>query len=223
MNRKTILRLITNGLMTGTILLSIASTLTGNAVHEIIGVLMIVLFILHQVLNWRWYPALVKGRYDTRRTVNTVINGLLLAAFALLIGSSVMISRTLFFFLAIDGSLTLRQAHTTTAHWLLVLTAVHLGIHWTRLVKMAATVIPILPKIKIHTNLKWLIAIVIMTTGIYSSIDRNLGGKLFMTYAFDFWDFDQSVFGFFIRNISIIGFYAVVTHFVLTLILCRKD
>lgn len=83
--------------------------LTGNAVHEITGISMIVLFLLHQVLNWRWYPALSKGRYNARRTANTVVNGLLLAAFALLIGSSVMISRTLFICLGLDGSFTPQQ------------------------------------------------------------------------------------------------------------------
>ncbi len=184
---------------------------------------MIVLFILHQVLNWRWYPALVKGRYDTRRTVNTVVNGLLLASFVVLIGSSAMISRTLFSFLGIKGSLTLRQIHTTTAYWFLILTAVHLGIHWIRFVRMVTTVIPMFQKVKPHRYLKWLMALMIVMAGIYASFDRNLGSKLFMTYAFDFWDFDQSVFGFFIRNFSIIGLYAVVTHSALALFHYRQD
>lgn len=216
MKGKTILRLITDGLMSGAVLLSIANTLTGNAVHETIGLLMSVLFLLHQFLNRRWYRTLFMGRYDTLCTVNTVVNGLLLIAFAVLVGSSVMISRTLFPLLDIDGSLILRQLHTTTAYWFLILMAVHFGIHWPRFVKRVRKVLPVFKKIRVHTNLKWLVAIVIMTTGIYSSFDRNLGGKLFMTYAFDFWDFDQSVSGFFIHNLCIIGLYAVITHLLLT-------
>ena len=213
---------MTDGLMSGCILLSMANRLMGNSVHEAVGIVILAFFILHQTLNWRWYKVLFKGRYDIRRTVNTLVNALLLSAFVLLIGSSVMISRTLFSSLDIDGSLTLRQIHTTTAYWFLVLSAVHLGIHVPRLVRMAVNVIPVLRNIRLHTNLKRLTALVIVVAGIHASFDRNLGSKLFMTYAFDFWDFDQSVAGFFVRNLSIIGLYAVVTHYALALMLSKN-
>lgn len=219
MKRQTIVRLVTDGLMTGCLLLSMANRLTGNAVHEVVGVLIFAFFILHQVLNRRWYTALFKGRYNGRRTVNTLVIVLLISAFVLLTGSSVMISRTLFTFFDVDGGLTLRQIHTTTAYWFLVLSAVHLGIHFPRLVKMTATVIPVFRTIKLHAYLKRMLALVIVITGIHGAFDRNLGAKLFMTYAFDFWDFDQSVAGFFIRNLSIMGLYAVAAHYAL-LVFC---
>ena len=66
-------------------------------------------------------------------------------------------------------------------------------------------------------------ALVIVGAGIHDSFDSNLGAKLFMAYAFDFWDFDQSVFGFFIRNLVIIVLYAVVTHCALMFLNKGKD
>lgn len=212
MKRKTILRLITDVLMSGLILFSMANRLTENAVHEIIGVLMFVFFVQHQVLNWRWYRYLVKGRYDLRRAVNALVNGLLLLAFVVLIGSSVMISRTLFSFPGTDSSLTLRQVHTTMAYWFLVLSAIHLGIQWPRLVRMLKTVFPRSAGINVYRSLRWVLAALIVGVGIYASFERDVGSKLFMAYAFDFWDFERSVTEFFIFNLAIIGQYAVIAH-----------
>ena len=38
-----------------------------NFQHEWIGASVFVLFIAHNVLNWRWYKNLFKGRYNTAR------------------------------------------------------------------------------------------------------------------------------------------------------------
>ena len=49
-----------------------AYSLVGEMLHEIIGTLMLVLFVLHHVMNRKWYPALFKGKYDGRRIFHTV-------------------------------------------------------------------------------------------------------------------------------------------------------
>lgn len=212
MKRKTIMRLLTDGLMAGFLLVSMANRLTENPVHEVVGFMMLVFFVMHQVLNWRWYQAIFKGRYNMRRTVNSLVNAMLVMVFVLLSGTSVMISQTAFSFLGTHGSLNLRQLHITSAYWFMILSGVHLGIQFQRLVRMAGKVSPIFQRIRLHKHLRLLIGILIVSAGIYASFDRNLGAKLFMTYAFDFWDFDQSIIGFFMLNLSIMGLYAVIAH-----------
>ena len=73
-------------LMTLCWLLTMPYKLTGNLVHEYAGMLLFSLFIIHTLLNWRWYAALTKGSYNKRRLLSTAVNLLLLvcvlAAFA---------------------------------------------------------------------------------------------------------------------------------------------
>ena len=43
-----------------------AYSLIGEAVHEWAGIAMSLLFIMHHVLNWRWYKSILKGHILSR-------------------------------------------------------------------------------------------------------------------------------------------------------------
>ena len=68
--------------MTLVLLCLMAYQVTGEADHEFIGVGMTLLCIVHQILNRRWYGALLKGKYRAFRILQTVINILLILSFA---------------------------------------------------------------------------------------------------------------------------------------------
>ena len=68
--------------MTLVLLCLMAYQVTGEADHEFIGVGMTLLCIVHQILNRRWYGALLKGKYRAFRILQTGINILLLMSFA---------------------------------------------------------------------------------------------------------------------------------------------
>ena len=51
-----------------------------GAAHEWLGIAVGVLFVLHNVLNYRWYKALFKGKYTALRAVQTAVNFLLMLA-----------------------------------------------------------------------------------------------------------------------------------------------
>lgn len=69
MRRMTFLRLVIIGLMICSVFLSIASKLTENRPHEMID-MFIVIQILINVLNWRWYGSVWKAKYDMCRILN---------------------------------------------------------------------------------------------------------------------------------------------------------
>ena len=50
---------------------------TGQKNHEIVGVVMLILFILHNIMNYRWYITLRKGKYSIQRSVLTITDILL--------------------------------------------------------------------------------------------------------------------------------------------------
>ena len=55
-----------------------AYALIGEKFHEIIGTVMLVLFILHHIINKSWHKILFKGKYPPRRIFQTVLDVLLL-------------------------------------------------------------------------------------------------------------------------------------------------
>lgn len=53
--------------MTVLLLLQMAYQVTGEAAHEWLGMAMTALVIVHQILNRRWYGAMLKGKYNAYR------------------------------------------------------------------------------------------------------------------------------------------------------------
>jgi hypothetical protein len=69
--------------MTVCLLFLMAYQVTGETLHEWIGIGMTVLVIVHQILNRKWYSAVFKGKYNPYRMITTAVNILLLLSFAL--------------------------------------------------------------------------------------------------------------------------------------------
>ena len=61
-------------LMTVLLFLLMSYQITGQKLHEWFGTGMLVLFLLHNILNIRWYGSLFKGKYTLLRTMQTLIN-----------------------------------------------------------------------------------------------------------------------------------------------------
>lgn len=60
--------------MTALLLLLMAYQVTGQKYHEWFGTGMLVLFLLHNILNIRWYGNLCKARYGFLRVIQTIVN-----------------------------------------------------------------------------------------------------------------------------------------------------
>ena len=69
------LRLPLDVLMTlvSIVLMGGAYLFPADIVHEILGVALFVLWAVHIILNHRWYGNLFRGRYKTRRIIQTVL------------------------------------------------------------------------------------------------------------------------------------------------------
>ena len=61
-------------LMTVLLFLLMSYQITGQELHEWFGAEMLVLFLLHNILNIRWYGSLFKGKYTLLRAMQTLIN-----------------------------------------------------------------------------------------------------------------------------------------------------
>ena len=107
-----------------------AYQVTGEAVHEWIGMGMTLLVIIHQILNRKWYAALFRGRYNPYRAVTALVNILLLLSFALTAFSGMSMSgHAVPFLYGMTPASFARRAHLSLSHWAFVLMGLHLGLH----------------------------------------------------------------------------------------------
>ena len=122
-----------------------------DIVHEILGVGLFVLWVVHIVLNRRWYASLAqasklitstnandrrsygaifKGKYKPYRIMQTVINcGILICTIFLMV-SGIILSNHVFTFLGIESGLGFaRIAHLLASHWYYLFMSLHIGLH----------------------------------------------------------------------------------------------
>ena len=104
------------GMLVITVLL-MASERTGIVLHMFLGVVLFVLFIIHNILNLPWWAGIGKGTYSRTRRGRTILNVLLLIDFLLVMISGIMYAVGL---------------HRITALLFLTLTIIHIRVHWKK-------------------------------------------------------------------------------------------
>ena len=104
--------------MTALLILLMTYQITGEKLHEYCGAVMLALFILHHILNIKWYGNLWKGRYKAARILNTIVNFALFVSMFCLGFSGIVMSRHVFAALPINGPMaTARTMHMAASYW----------------------------------------------------------------------------------------------------------
>jgi hypothetical protein len=106
-----------------------------------------------------------------------------------------------------------RQIHTLAAYWVLVIVAVHLGLRWPMIMGLARNLFGISKPNAIRGWALRLIAVAIAVHGVWSSLELGIGTKLAMQVTLDWWNFEDSVVGFFVHCSAIAGLYMSLTYY----------
>lgn len=195
--------------------------LWGDTAHEWVGAGIFVLFILHHILNWRWWAGLFKGKYSAVRILQVVIDLLTLAAMLGLMVSAVILSNNVFAFLHIRGHMSFaRRLHMAAAYWGFLLMAAHLGLHWGMLLKMTQTT---RLSGKRQSVLPTLLGGLIAAYGIFAIVKRDLPTYLFLRAEFVFLDFSESKVLFYLDYVAIMGAFIFLSHFAAKLLRKHKE
>lgn len=193
-----------------------------NLYHEIFGTALFALVIVHNVFNRRWYGGVVKRKLDVVRIVNIVTIAALAAGMVVMLATSLLISRDLFPFAALEGVFAVREIHMFAGYWVLMIIAVHLGTRWTVVMSAARGLFGLSAANAVRATVLRLAALTVAAWGIKSSSDMAFGSKLMLTYSLDMWDFSESTLGFFINYGAIVGLYTAITHYVLRAVALRR-
>lgn len=213
MKPKFIAKIFVDIMMTAALLFLMTYELIGQAVHEWIGIVIFVLFIVHHILNSKWSKNILKGKYTPLRTLQTVIVIVVLLSMLGAMISGVILSRHALAFLSIRGGRSFaRTLHMLSVYWGFVVTSLHLGIHWNMMVSAARKFVK-----KSSEIYKWILRIfvvIIFGYGIYAFIKRDISSYMFLKNQFVFFDFEELLFFFILDYMAIMGFFICIGHYI---------
>ena len=180
---------------------AVGESLESGLVHEILGMILFVLWVVHLVLNRAWIKGMLKGKYNALRIVRTVINCGVILCVLLLIVSGIILSNHLFAWLEIEsGASFARTAHMLASHWYLFFVSLHIGLHLSLFVrgKVAMGVVSALG-----------------VYGVYAFIERGLWKYMTLQQPFFSLDLEHGCLLFTLDYIAIMALFAVVMQLVM--------
>lgn len=217
-NTRLLWRLIITAAAAMLLLLGLAYWWQGNLFHEIVGTLMFLLLIGHNVINRWWYGTILRTPPDRRRRILVVVNLALLLPMLVLLVTSIAISQSLFAFLSMQTSFTVRQVHVLAAYWALVVFSIHLGLHWPIVMNAIARMAGFVERNRLRTTALRLVAGATALYGLIALATMDLGSKLINRTTMDMWDFQNGAVLFLINFATIVGLFATLTHYLIQLL-----
>ena len=192
-----------------------AYSLAGEAVHEWLGIVMFLLFIIHHAFNWRWYKNLVIGAYPPIRILSAGINLLLIIIMVALPVSGIMMARRTFQFIHFrSGTASARLIHLLASYWGFVLMCLHLGLHWNMVLGMARRVMHIKEGLLWRTWLLRIVVAFVAVYGAYAFLIRGFTEYMFLRTQFVFYDFGDPLSSFFMDYLAVMALFVCIGNYI---------
>ena len=195
--------------MTVLFMIQMAYHITGNALHEWLGMLLFGLFVLHHLLNLRWHQNLFKGKYPPIRVLMLTLDAALFVSMLGMMVSGILLSREVFGFLHLRAGMFGRRLHMVSTAWGYLLMAAHIGLHWGQVVaamrRHTAGRIP-----------KWLptaAAAALSAYGVIAFYRRGLWRYLFLLVEYAFFDYGEHPILFFADYAAILILFAALGYY----------
>lgn len=198
--------------MTVLLLLLMAYTLVGEAAHEWLGMAMLVLFLLHHALNFKWLKNLPRGRYSGFRILQTILAALILLTMLGSMVSGILMSRYVFGFLHLRIGDWAQSIHLLCAYWGFVLMSLHLGLHWRMILCMLRRLCKTVHSPR-RTLILRCIAGVISGFGIVFFVRNRLTDYLLLRTHFVMLDWNITLTSFLLQYLCMMGLFVCAGYY----------
>lgn len=177
MNRKMIQKLILDIIMTIIMIILMGYTVSGALIHEILGISVLILIVIHNALNIKWISAIIKNKskgLNYKIYLRLIINILMTINSIFLAVTSVVISRNLFAFLNISHSNIWSSLHGLSAYIEIAMISIHVGLHWSMIMSAFRNMFNLKDKSSIRTASLRVIAFLLAALGVKASFSRGI-------------------------------------------------
>lgn len=182
-------------------------------VHQILGMILLVLWIVHTCFNHRWYSSLFKGKYSPYRVMQIAVNlGIALCALCLMISGMMMA----WFMPAPDGLGIARSVHLVSSHWYYIFMCAHIGMHLSMI--FSSLKISSFKQKKSENKNKTkniifkIVIFLICAYGVFAFILRGIWKYLFLSQQFFFFDLERGYVLFAFDYLSILILVATLSY-----------
>lgn len=176
MNNK--IKMALDVIMTVIFICLIKLSFTGITVHEILGIGILVLFIIHNILNYKWIAAVYTNFFTDKVKGKAkfmfVLNVLLFVFTSFTVISGILISQSLFPEISLSDTSVWSPLHHFAAYSSLVLISVHLGLHWSMIINFFKKVLKMRNENGTRTWLARVIALALAIFGVKALINQNI-------------------------------------------------
>ncbi len=159
--------------------------------HEWVGLGLGIIFLIHIIINWKWVTECTKkffNKMTPRLRLSYILNFLLLIAAIFMLLSSFAIAKNIDFswfgYIGLYYTFTWLKIHVASAFTILIIGAIHLGLHWKWIAVAFRKIFAV--SFKLSAYLTAIFAIIIVALGIFAFDYANLWVTLERTFTF--WD-----------------------------------
>ena len=155
--------------------------------HEVLGLVLLAGAVIHLLWNRRWFSSLFRGKWLPTRSLQTVMNVLLLVSFiaSMVTGilSSHHIFRSLWISLGLSNSIFVHQLHIVSSYAMAFILGMHIGMNWMALWKRMKR-LPLIGALDRHPKVRfWLVVCIGWAGCAYARLD-HVGDRLMMMHIF---------------------------------------
>lgn len=115
-------------------LLLMSPLVTGQLLHEIGGIILFFLLVIHLILNTKIIKNFVKGNLNLKYNIIFIIDILVFISSFIMILTGVFISQKILTNISFGNYNTMASIHNISAYLSLILMSIHLGIHYNYLI-----------------------------------------------------------------------------------------
>lgn len=220
MKFKRFFKIVIDAAMTVLFLILMAYHVTENKQHEWLGVALFVLFIIHHILNAKWYASLFKGKYSAVRILMMSVNFPLFVSMVGMMVSGIIISSEVFDFLNIRAGMLGHRLHMLSVSWGFPLMAMHIGLHWGAMLNALIKKLPF--KSRPAAIVMRVIVILTSAYGAYAFVVRQFPDRMFLRVHFVFFDFEEPAIFFFLDYFCVLILFASISYYLSKLAKPRK-
>lgn len=224
MPKKYFLQLGQDLVLTAILLSLLGYHLFAEAIHEWLGLAFLGLVLCHNGLNLWWFKKLRQGEYTPYRRLQTGLNLLLILLFLTAVISGILLSKHIFAEWRFHSTGDfVRKIHTLSVHWIQIVLAIHLGLHWKMLSGFFSKILSLSP---VSFGAKYALPsfwIGLSAYGFWAFFQRELFPYLINRVDFAFFDMEESKAMFYFDFFAILIAFAYSTRFLVWFFLFRKN
>lgn len=183
MKKKFILKIGIDLILSVLLLVLMGYPATTLKIHEIGGIVFLVVIVVHLFLGFKWFQSIVKRIFHQKQTFLTyakTVMSLLLLIDLLLTGiSGILISRTVLTSISVSNTSLWTYIHNISAYAGVIIISIHIGMYW----KVVMAFFRKLCRIKeVNVVRTWILrglALLLAVLGVKSSFDRGIAAKFY--------------------------------------------